>query len=825
MPTLSKKSKKNADESAKSGITRRNFLKGAAATTGAFGLVGAASMGSVSGWLEVADAEESTDEQVTYCYHQMHCFGGCALKCTTRDGRLVKLEPNDAWTDSRYSTICPKGIAEIQHVYSAERIQTPMKRIGERGSDEFEAISWDEAMQIFKERISAVQEKYGNDAVYFMASADANVELIPSLLKGSRAPFGYGGTDVGQASAFDQAIGNYWCISPTNADDWVNSKTVIILGSNMVETRLVHSIYLMEAKEAGAKIVVVDPRYSPTAGKANQWIPIQPGTDAALILAMISQVIDNEWYDEEFMRANTTFPFLVDVETGKLIQGAEEGAIPIGKTTPLPAPIGLSGMWPEEDPTFLVWDEISQSARYFAEKGIKPALKGTFTYEGRKVRPVFDLLLETQKPYTVSWAAEKTGIDEAIILELAERYATAGPAVLCLAYGAGDKYNNSDVLGHADVILGALTGNFGNRGGGVGGYALTYSWFPLRLGYGYWPIPEEYAVTPLPITTSELPDYETNVHAVVAFGDAVYSGQRYDFIHEYLDTLDFSVIADIYFTPGVRYADLILPVCTKFENESEVGGVKAAVERIMLRNKVLDPLFESKSDFEIERAMAKAFDLDDLMPPNAAEMVKAKLANVVGIDPIPLEKIQQNQGVYEALHFDEPPVGFADQTYCTPTRRIELYMQNFIDVGQALPVFEDLKEASVDSPKRAQYPLQLITPRSRFQIHEQFWDARWLQDVYEPHLAVNPVELEARGLSDGDIVEVFNDRGSFKCKVFAENSMRPGVSQIPENIWPKFLEGGDIKSTVNTDRFARADVAMYSQNNPFYDTLVEIKKV
>ena len=123
------------------GVSRRSFLKGA----GALGAIGIAGMASTSDWLKPSQANASQEvQEYTACtYHQAHCGGMCPLKCTVRDGRVVLVQPNDACIDDRYKTICLKGISEVQHIYGDKRIQAPLKRVGERGQNEFMQISWD----------------------------------------------------------------------------------------------------------------------------------------------------------------------------------------------------------------------------------------------------------------------------------------------------------------------------------------------------------------------------------------------------------------------------------------------------------------------------------------------------------------------------------------------------------------------------------------------------------------------------------------------------------------------------------------------------------
>ena len=126
-------------------LTRRGFLKTAGAAAGVAGLAGVASMATADGWLAPASAEAAPEEHVARTYHQSHCGGMCSLACTVRDGRMVKVQPNGVGNPD-FQTICLKGISEVAHIYGKGRVQTPLKRVGERGSGQFEPISWDEAL-------------------------------------------------------------------------------------------------------------------------------------------------------------------------------------------------------------------------------------------------------------------------------------------------------------------------------------------------------------------------------------------------------------------------------------------------------------------------------------------------------------------------------------------------------------------------------------------------------------------------------------------------------------------------------------------------------
>ena len=159
------------------------------------------------------------------------------------------------------------------------------------------------------------------------------------------------------------------------------------------------------------------------------------------------------------------------------------------------------------------------SAKPFNAAGVKAKLEGEFTVNGVKVKTVFTSLKESQKQYTVKWAAEKTEIPEEIIYELTKDYATRGPAVLGWGFGGGDKWANADVTGHAGAILGALTGNIGRAGGAVGNALYHGTSWSAKLGT--WELPSQFKATPLEMTTQDLREKPNSVKAVINIGNTL----------------------------------------------------------------------------------------------------------------------------------------------------------------------------------------------------------------------------------------------------------------------------------------------------------------
>ena len=792
-------------------MSRRGFVK-AAAAAGAVGIA-AGSMSQAGSWLAPAQAHAESDERIAYTFHQSLCNGNCSLKCTIREGRLCKVEPNDMLGEE-YSMCCARGISEIQHIYGETRLQTPLRRVGERGEGKFEAISWDDAMKEVGEKLSQVRSQYGNDSVYVSLSSEPRFGLLAGLLGAST--YVEPGIDIGIGNGLDPATGQNGFYASTNETrDMVNAKFIMINGHNFCETGMMQARNLLDAIAAGVELVVVDPHFSTTASKAHKWIPIKPGTDAAMYLGMVSHIIDNELYDEEFMAAHTSMPYLLKSDGSFLrwseVSGAEPRQVEDATTKQMKA----------FDP-FVVWDTATNKPLEYDAAGVVPALEAPAS---AGYMTVFDAMKENQKPYTLAWASEKTGISESDLTYIAERYATSGASMLGLGMGGADKYSNADVLGHAVALLVGLTGNIGAPGKCVGS---------MHGGRGYsaalagWKFPD----ADMKAATQKLFAYdfrtqENNVHAVISVGNTLQQFfANMNLTEEWLKSLDFVLEIDIYHCESVRFADIVLPACTKFECPEEIGDVKTAANHIMTVGRGLDPLFESKTDFQIMKEIACVLDLDYAMPATAEEWVRYQVDNntAATLEGITLDDIQENHGLMPLVGIEKPRVGFADQKYKTESGRLDVYYEKMLKWGQALPAWEECSEVSDDNPARAQFPYQLTQTRSRFLIHSMFYDAKWMNQYVDAYVEMNPADMAKEGLADGATVEAYNDRGSFTCEVRANESVRPGSIRTTEGAWSRNMDAGNIQTVTNDAMPDRRADLMKGGVTPFNDTLVAIRK-
>lgn len=794
------------------GLTRRSFLKATGAAAGALGLAGAAGMVTADTWLAPTQAHAETGERVAYTYHQSHCGGHCSFKCTVRDGRLCLLEPNDGWEDKRYATCCLKGLSEIQHVYGAERIQTPLKRVGERGKGDFTSITWDEAYDILKTELTKIWDTYGKNAVLIRTASEASMPLLASILGAQTTKFG--GIDMGLGNGLDPAFGGYgYATGYSDSRDWADSKFMLNVGCNYLESSLVQGVCFYEAKEAGCEIVTVDPHYSTTAQKSNEWVPINPGTDGALYLGMIAFILDQKLYDEEFVKRHTSFPFLISAADGTFLNLDPEGEGTLDPKSKKPKGFG-------------VWDTKTSSVRSFDDDLADPALEGVYEINGEEYRPVFAALLEMQQDGTLEWAAQKTGIDKEKIASLAQRYASSGASTLSMGFGGNDKMTNADVVGHAAAVLVALTGNAGRPGATAGIWAGGASGYTAALG-SWKGLPEECVASKSSIAAYAMRYEKNETHALISLGDTIQqSYANLKVTESWIDSLDFVCVMDIYHMTSVDYADLVLPICTKFECDEEVGGIRSAYGHILMREKVLDPLFESKPDYRVQYEIADLFGYGSYLPKSAEDYAKAQLEN--STDPtiagITLDTLREHQGVQPQAGIESTRLSYPNCTFGTKTKRIEVYYENLLEHGQQLPAYEDPSEAFEGNPLRETYPLQFSQVRSKYHIHSQFLDATWVRQYFDPFIELNPVDMEARSLTTGDTVEIYNERGHLVCEARANEAVRPGVCRAFEGVWSKFVKAGNFQQLTNDLSIKRGEALIQGPVIPFNDTLVEVKK-
>ena len=450
-------------------------------------------------------------------------------------------------------------------------------------------------------------------------------------------------------------------------------------------------------------------------------------------------------------------------------------------------------------------------------------MEGSWIVDGKEVSTELTLLSEEYEQYTLEWAQDVTGIEAEVIKDLADRYANAGPAFIAFGLGGPDKYTNADVLGHALLVVTALTGNIGKKGCGTGWYGAGGA-FHAASSLQSWPLPERFKASPKGMAMYDMPYNENNVHVALTFGDAfTLEAADANSMLEWVKSLDFFAICDIYHSSAVDYADIVLPACSKFECDEDVTDVRDSKGYLALGQKCVDPLFESKTDLQIERLIAAQWGYEDLLPKSYEELAHYRLSKAKGnMEGFTVEALQQHQGVLKYLGSDEPRR--SSLKFTTDTGRLEPYYEKQNKFGQAFPVYETPNEAFEENEKRGSFPLVFMQGKSRFRIHAYYSASSWFQEYFGPVVNIGPEDAKDRGIATGDDVRVYNDRGEFVARALVNNSIQKGTLFMAETTYNRYYKEGFLQNVTNSHRQERCYEMTHGPQIPYNDTLVEIKK-
>ncbi len=283
-------------------LTRRNFLKTAsiaAASVPLAKVVAQAESGVVKAPLAAPGSFKDTQTAVGGVCEM--CFWRCQLVGKIRDGRLIKLEGNPKSIDNGVS-ICARGNAGVKLLYDPDRLKYPLKNVGKRGAPKWQRISWEEALDTCASKLKAIAEKDGAKSIAMFPHGSTATYPMGFFEKTMGTP------NVSEASFFQcRGIRDtaYMATidSPPNEDvDMANTKVLFLVGCHFGENvHVSHVKRYLKGLENGAKLVVVDPRYSATAAKSHIWVQIRPGTDTAMLLAIMNYLIQNKKYNAEFV--------------------------------------------------------------------------------------------------------------------------------------------------------------------------------------------------------------------------------------------------------------------------------------------------------------------------------------------------------------------------------------------------------------------------------------------------------------------------------------------------------------------------------------------
>ncbi len=803
-----------------------------------------------------------TWDKVVRSTHSANCTGSCSWKVFVRNGVMVREEQaadypriNNELPDYNPRG-CQKGGCFVEYVYGPQRLRYPLIRTGARGEGKWRRASWDEALGHIAEKLLDNIYNHGPDTNTFFSVIPAMSPV--SFSAGSRLAHYLGGVFLSFYDWYcDLPPGEplTWGVQTEACEcaDWFNSKYIVLWGSNISQTRIPDAHFAYEARYNGARIVCISPDYNSSAIHADLYLRINPGTDTALALGVARILIDESLTDLPYVKEQTDLPLLVVKETRRFLRESD---------------MKTGG---KED-LFYCWDakrnmavqvpgSMGSDEKHLRLGEIDPLLGGSHNVrlaDGRSVEvtTTFELLRSQLADYGLERTADLTGLPAHEIQAFARELGRRKPAMIIHGAGTNHWFHN-DLANRAFILLVALTGNIGKNGGGFNHYVGQERVWPeqgfIKLAFPEGRKKQRFQNTTLwsyAHSASKDPHLYNGKSIDWYIQESVRNGWmplwlkdgrkpramivwRANYLNqakgnEVLESSlwrDLDLIVDINYRMDTTalYSDVVLPAASYYE-KVDINSTDCH-SYIHPFGKALDPLFESRTDWDLFHALAakigtvakskglkpfrdESFQWDrDFTTLEEDWTGKGKLVTDEQAADYILSNAKETQGMTyrsiqdrprrfiatdeESWNSDvEPGVAytpFKHQVYRkkpwrTLTGRQQFYIDHpwYIELGETLPVHKE--------PVPEKYPLLWNTPHGRWSIHSTWRDHRAMLRLQRglPIIYMNPMDARNRGLSDNDWVRIFNDIGQCICRLQILPGEKEGRVTMYHG-WEKFL--------------------------------------
>ncbi|ELQ6221855.1 molybdopterin-dependent oxidoreductase [Cronobacter turicensis] len=802
------------------GISRRTLVK----STALGGLALAAGGISLPFGLRPAAAAVgraiAPDERVVWSACTVNCGSRCPLRMHVTEGEIRYVETDNTGTDDydglHQVRACLRGRSMRRRVYNPDRLKYPMKRVGKRGEGKFARISWEEALDTIAQGMKRIISEYGNEAIYLnygtgtlggtlTRSWPPGKTLIARLMNCCGGYLNhYGDYSSAQIAAGLNYTYGGWA-DGNSPSDIANSKLVVLFGNNPGETRMSGggvTYYLEQARaKSQARMIVIDPRYTDTAaGREDEWIPIRPGTDAALAAAIAWVLITENYVDQPFL--------------DNYCVGYDEKTLPPG------AP--ANGHYK----AYILGDGPDNTAK------------------------------------TPAWAAPITGIPEARIIKLAREIGEAKPAFIAQGWGP-QRHSNGELACRAIAMLPILTGNVGipggNSGAREGSFSLPFERMPTlenpvqtSISMFTWTDAIErgpsMTATADGVRGKEKLDVPIKMIWNYAGNCLINQHSHINRTHEILQDdkkCELIVVIDCHMTASARYADILLPDCTASEQmDFALDASCGNMAYVIFADQVIAPRFECRNIYDITSALAVRMGVGEQFTEGRTQEGWLRHLYAQSQRAIPelpdfdtfrkqgIFKLRDPQGHHVAYQaFRENP---AANPLDTPSGKIEIYSSALADIAahwqlpegdviHPLPVYSPGFE-QVSDPLRAQYPLQLTGFHYKSRTHSTYGNVDILQAACRQQIWINPQDAQARGIRDGDPVRVWNARGEAHIEAKVTPRIMPGVVALGEGAWYQpDAQGVDHAGSINVLTTQRP--SPLAKGNPSHSNLVQLARV
>ncbi|HHZ2633327.1 TPA: DMSO/selenate family reductase complex A subunit, partial [Escherichia coli] len=579
--------------------------------------------------------------------------------------------------------------------------------------------------------------------------------------------------------------------SGNSMDTLLDTKLVILWGHNPTETIFGHTnYYFQKMKQNGTRFIVVDPRYSDTVSSlADQWIPLLPTTDNALMDAMMYVIISENLHDKTFIDTYTL--------------GFDENSMPEG----VPA------------------NESLVAYLFGAKDGIHK---------------------------TPEWAEKITHVPAQSIRQLARDYATTKPAALIQGWGP-QRHICGERTARGSTLLASITGNVGIKGGWAAGYGgssnrkfcvgpdMPENPVQAKISIMNWMQAADDASKVTPQDGLKGVDkLDSNIRLLFSLAGNYLANQNPD-VHQAAKLLEdeskieFIVLSDLFMTPSAKYADVLLPE-TSFMERWNIGETWGTASYLILSEKPIEPDFERRTDYDWLRDVAKKLGVEAEFSQGRDE--KQWIEHIweqtrLAMPDENLPDFATLQKTRRHLFKSAPHIAFEanirdpqNNPFPTPSGKIEIFSKRLFDMqdpeipalSHYVPAFEGPEDKLT-----AKYPLQLITWKGKNRANSTQYANPWLQEVQTQKLWLNPQDAKQRGISEGDSVKIYNDRGVSIIPVEITPRIIPGVVAMQAGAWwqpdAQGIDRGGCANVLSSTR-----ITALAKGNSHQTMLVEVEK-
>jgi anaerobic selenocysteine-containing dehydrogenase len=672
--------------------------------------------------------------------------------------------------------LCPKGQAAPELVYHNDRLTVPLRRTAPKGAADpgWQPIAWDEALDEIARRMCTIKSEHGAEQVAFSVTTPSGTHISDSISWIERLTRAFGSPniiyaaeicnwhkDVATCFTFGHNIGT---------PDFAATDCVLLWGNNPTATWLARAVEVQKALKRGARMIVVDPRPTALAKRADQWLRIIPGTDQVLALGLAHLLIEKQAFDRSFLKEWTNAPLLVRSDTGRFLRQSD--LLPGGRSDVLYACASETGQLLAYDSAHGIW--LDRNGQPELQARIDVSIADSVV----SCRTGFDIYAAAAAEYPPERVAEITGIAPAALRNAIDILAAA-PTVAYYVWNGVAQNVTATQTNRAISLLYALTGSYGSRGGNVPDTAASFGDIsgqdlvspeqrakalglaerPLGPGLNGW-------VTARDVYRAVLDREPYPVRMLVSFGTNLLSAQPDTATAQRaLKSLEFHVHADFFVNATARFADIVLPVATSWEREGLRAGFDASVRgmrRVQLRPPVVAPVGSSRSDTNIVLALAERLDLAHVFFGCDADRGHDAILAPAGLSVAQLRAapggIELEESAVPLKAYADPDADGAPKGFPTPTRRVEVYSERLFQHGyRPVPAF-----AAADIPAAPrEFPLRLSSAKTVAYCHSQHRNIASLRRLApDPTVEMPRETASARGIKQGDWVRITTRDGS-----------------------------------------------------------------